>query len=121
MATVMVVDDDESIRALLQRQLTGAGYDVVVAEDAVVAGHMVLESPPDLIVLDVTMPYMSGFEFAAALNADQTVPFIPVIFLTSREDGHDRAMALGAVGYVNKPVERDTLVALVRQHLPRRA
>jgi len=44
-----------------------------------------------------------------------------VIFLTSREDGHDRAMALGAVGYVNKPVERDTLVALVRQHLPQPA
>ena len=118
MPKVLVVDDDESMRLLVERQLKEAGYEVVVAEDAIVAGHIVLESPPDLIVLDVTMPYMSGFEFAAALNADQTVPFIPVIFLTSREDGHDRAMALGAVGYVNKPVDRETLVALVRQHLP---
>jgi CheY-like chemotaxis protein len=103
---------------LVARVLADAGYEVVVAEDAIVAGHIVLRSAPDLIVLDVTMPYMSGFEFAAALNADATLPFIPIVFLTSREDGHDRALALGAVGYVNKPVERQSLVALVRQHLP---
>jgi CheY-like chemotaxis protein len=118
MAKVLVVDDDESIRALVRQQLAQAGYEVVVAEDAISAGHMVLEGAPDLIVLDVSMPYMSGFEFAAVLNADATLPFIPVIFLTSHEDGHDRAMALGAVGYVNKPVDGATLVSLVRQHLP---
>jgi len=121
MARVLVVDDDESIRALVRHQLAQAGYEVVVAEDAIVAGHIVLGGAPDLIVLDVTMPYMSGFEFAAVLNADATLPFIPVIFLTSREDGHDRAMALGAVGYVNKPVDGATLVSLVRQHLPQPA
>jgi len=121
MARVLVVDDDESIRALVRHQLAQAGYEVVVAEDAIVAGHIVLGGAPDLIVLDVTMPYMSGFEFAAVLNADATLPFIPVIFLTSREDGHDRAMALGAVGYVNKPVDGATLVSLVRQHLPQQA
>lgn len=118
MPTVLIVDDDESVRALVGRQLAGAGYDVVTAEDAVVAGHLVLGGPPDLIVLDVSMPYMDGFEFAAALKADNTLPFIPIIFLTADADGHDRAMALGAVGYVAKPLEGDSLVSLVRQHLP---
>jgi len=118
MPTVLVVDDDESIRALAQHQLAAAGYEVLVAEDAIVAGHMVLRSVPDLIVLDVAMPYMSGFEFAAALKGDTTLPFIPIVFLTAREDVNERVLALGAVGYVNKPVEGDTLVSLVRQHLP---
>ncbi|MDX1376947.1 MAG: response regulator [Burkholderiales bacterium] len=117
MATVLIVDDDESIRALVSRQLAAAGYEVKVAEDAIEAGHMVLRAAPDLIVLDVSMPYMSGFEFAAALNADTTLPFIPIVFLTSHEDREERALALGAVGYLNKPVEGDRLVSLVRQHL----
>lgn len=118
MPTVLVVDDDESIRALVGHSLTQAGYDVLTAEDAIVAGHLVLGRPPDLIVLDVHMPYMDGFEFASALKADSTLPFIPIIFLTAETGGHDRAMELGAVGYVRKPIENEALVSLVRQHLP---
>jgi len=118
MATVLVVDDDESIRVLVRRHLTNAGYDVLVAEDAIVAGHLVIGGAPDLIVLDVNMPYMDGFEFATALNSDDTIPFIPIIFLTVHEDGYDRAMELGAVGYINKPVDAQALTAMVRQHLP---
>ncbi len=118
MATVLVVDDDESVRDLVRRYLTNAGYDVVAAEDAIVAGHLVVGGAPDLIVLDVNMPYMDGFEFTAALNADDTIPFIPIIFLTARDEGYDRAMELGAVGYINKPVDAHALVSLVRQHLP---
>lgn len=118
MATVLIVDDDESMRVLVRRYLVNAGYDVLVAEDAIVAGHIVVGGAPDLIVLDVNMPYMDGFEFAAALKSDNTLPFIPIIFLTVREDGYDRAMALGAVGYLNKPVDPVALVDLVRQHLP---
>lgn len=118
MATVLVVDDDESIRVLVRRFLTNAGYDVLVAEDAIVAGHLIVGGAPELIVLDVTMPYMDGFEFAAALKADATLPFIPIIFLTAHEEGYDRAMELGAVGYINKPVDAYALVSLVRQHLP---
>jgi DNA-binding response OmpR family regulator len=117
MPTVLVVDDDESIRSLVRYRLTQAGYEVLTAEDAIVAGHLVLGRPPDLIVLDVNMPYMDGFEFASALKADSTLPFIPIIFLTVEEDGQDRAKALDAVGYVSKPLDDQALVALVRQHL----
>ena len=118
MATILIVDDDESIRELLRLHLSSAGYEVSVAEDAIVAGYMVLRRPPDLIILDVNMPHMDGFEFVAALKADKSVPSIPVIFLTSMEEGDHRGKALGAVGYVTKPVRADHLLALVAKHIP---
>lgn len=117
-ASILVVDDDESIRELLGLHLRSAGYDVQVAEDAIVAGHMLLERRPDLIITDVNMPYMDGFEFVAALKADETIPDIPVIFLSSVEDGESRGKELGAVGYVTKPVRADRLLALVAKHVP---
>src|SRR5438045_7347142 len=97
-ATILVVDDDESMRDLLRLHLTSAGYAVQVAEDAIAAGYLVLRSPPDLIISDVNMPHMDGFEFIAALKADKAVSRIPVIFLTSVEDGDHRGRELGAVG-----------------------
>ena len=118
MATILVVDDDESIRDLLRIHLSAAGYEVHVAEDAIAAGYLVLRSPPDLIISDVHMPHMDGFEFIAALKADSTLPKIPVIFLTSHDEGDERGKQLGAVGYVTKPVRADRLLALVAQHVP---
>ena len=116
-ATILVVDDDESMRDLLRLHLSAAGYDVLLAEDAIVAGHLVLRSPPDLIICDVNMPHLDGFEFIAALKADKSVPNIPVIFLTSVEEGDQRGKALGAVGYITKPVRADKLLSLVAQHV----
>ncbi len=117
-ATILIVDDDESIRELLRLHLSAAGYSVNVAEDAITAGYMVLRSPPDLIISDVNMPHMDGFEFVAALKSDKTLPNIPVIFLTSMEDGDQQGKQLGAVGYLTKPVRADRLLALVAQHVP---
>jgi len=116
-ASILVVDDDESIRELLRLHLSAAGYEVHVAADAIAAGHLVLRSPPDLIISDISMPYMNGFEFVEALKADQSLPYIPVIFLTSMEDGDHRGKELGAVGYITKPVRSDRLLALVAQHV----
>jgi DNA-binding response OmpR family regulator len=116
-AHILVVDDDESIRELLRLHLGSAGYEVDTAEDAIVAGYKVLRRPPDLIIADVNMPHMSGFEFVAALKADKSVPYIPVIFLTSMDDGDHRGKELGAVGYILKPVRSDRLLALVAEHV----
>ena len=118
MPSILVVDDDESIRDLLRMHLSAAGYEVHVAEDAIAAGYLVLRSPPDLIISDVHMPHMDGFEFIAALKADRSLPKIPVIFLTSHEEGDERGKELGAVGYITKPVRADRLLALVAQHVP---
>src|SRR5947209_7902886 len=99
MATILIVDDDEGIRELLRLHLSSAGYSVNVAEDAIAAGYMVLRSAPDLIISDVSMPHMDGFEFIAALKSDKSVRSIPVIFLTSVDEGAHRGKELGAVGY----------------------
>ena len=116
-ATILVVDDDASMRDLLRLHLTAAGYEVQVAEDAIAAGYMVLRSPPDLIISDVNMPHLDGFEFIEALKADNTLPRIPVIFLTSFDEGDQRGKALGAVGYITKPVRADKLLTLVAEHV----
>ena len=117
-ASILVVDDDGNIRELLRMHLSAAGYDVHVAQDAISAGYMVLRSPPDLIISDVNMPHMDGFEFIAAVRADNSLPYIPVIFLTSEEEGEIRGKELGAVGYVAKPIRADRLLDLVAKHVP---
>ena len=117
-ANILIVDDDEGIRELLRLHLSSAGYTVTVTEDAIAAGYTVLRSRPDLIICDVNMPHMDGFQFVAALRSDKTIPDIPVIFLTSVEDGDHRGKELGAVGYLTKPVRADRLLALVAQHVP---
>jgi CheY-like chemotaxis protein len=116
-ANILVVDDDLSIRELLRLHLSAAGYEVQVAEDAISAGYLVLRHPPDLIISDVNMPHMDGFEFVAALKSDKSLPNIPVIFLTTEEEGDLRGKDLGAVGYLTKPVRSDRLLALVAQHV----
>jgi DNA-binding response OmpR family regulator len=115
-ARILVVDDDECMRELLQLHLRIAGYDVDAAEDALVAGRMVLKSPPDLMLVDVQMPYMNGPQFVAALKADKTIPQIPVIFLTAMPNFEGRAAELGA-GYLEKPCMADDLLRAVKQGL----
>ena len=118
MATrILVVDDDADIRELLRLHLSSAGYDVQVAEDAIAAGYLVLQGAPDLIITDVNMPHMDGFEFIAVLKADASIPSIPVIFLTSNEDGDLRGKDLGAVGYLLKPVRAERLLGMVARHV----
>ena len=117
-ATILVVDDDPNMRELLHMHLTSAGYTVHVAKDAIAAGYEVLRNPPDLIISDVNMPHMDGFEFIAAVRADNSLPYIPVIFLTSEEEGEIRGKELGAVGYVAKPIRADRLLDLVAKHVP---
>lgn len=116
-ARILVVDDDESMRELIRLHLEGAGYEVTTAADAIAAGYIVLKAPPDLILTDVNMPFMDGFEFIAAMRADPAVPRMPVIFLTSVEES-DRGKELGAVGYLTKPVRAERLLSLVAQHVP---
>jgi CheY-like chemotaxis protein len=116
-ATILVVDDDASVRELMRLHLSAAGYEVHAAADAIAGGYLVLRTPPDLIICDVNMPHMDGFEFIAALKADKSIPNIPVIFLTSFDEGDHRGKELGVVGYLTKPVRADRLLALVAQHV----
>jgi CheY-like chemotaxis protein len=114
-ASILVINDDHNIREQLRLHLSNAGYEVHLADGAIAAGYM---SPPDLIITDVNMPHMDGFEFIAALKADKSLPYIPVIFLTSDKEGDNRGKDVGAIGSVTKPVRADKLLALVARHVP---
>ena len=117
-AKILVLDASKSTRELIALHLSNAGYEVVTAEDAIIAGKLVLQSVPDLIITDIEIPYMSGIEFVAALRADPSIPHIPVIFLTSSEAARQRAKHLQAAAYLNKPTSADRLLEVVALHVP---
>jgi CheY-like chemotaxis protein len=110
---VLVIDDDRSIRELLSLHLANRGYDVAVAEDAIVGGKLALAAKPQLIIIDVNMPYLDGPDFVAALKSDPLTSDIPVVFLTSDADVIDRASKLGAVACLTKPIMADRLLDVV--------
>jgi CheY-like chemotaxis protein len=116
-AKIAVVDDDRFIRYLLDLHLRKAGYEVFAAEDAVAAGRVVVEHKPDVILCDVDMPFMDGYEFVSALRADPETRHIPVIFLTVNKGVGERAKQLGA-GHLVKPVMADELLRTVARFAP---
>lgn len=115
--TILVVDDDADVRALLRLQLCAAGYDVLVAEDAVAAGHLLLEQPVDLVVLDIEMRYISGLEFVRAIKSEPALASMPVVFVTAHGGYEERSIQLGAVAYLRKPVPVENLLAVVAKHI----
>ena len=117
-AKIAVIDDDRFIRYLLDLHLRKAGYAVFAAEDAVAAGRIILECSPDVILCDVDMPFMDGYEFVTALRADPATRHIPVIFLTVNQSVGERAKQLGA-GHLMKPVMADELLRAVARFAPR--
>ena|SRR5438874_2530088 len=116
-AKVAVIDDDRFIRYLLDLHLRNAGYEVFAAEDAVAGGRIVLECTPDVILCDVDMPFMDGYEFVSALRADPATRNIPVIFLTVNKNISERGKQLNA-GHLVKPVMADELLRTVAQFAP---
>lgn len=110
---VVVIDDDQSMRELVALHLRNAGYEVALAEDAVVGGRLILTRAPDLILCDVEMPYLNGYEFVAALKTHVTTRHIPVVFLTVRNDVEEQAPKLGAAAYLRKPLTVDRLLQVV--------
>jgi DNA-binding response OmpR family regulator len=105
MAKIMVVDDEANIRKLVETTLTNRGHEVVTAESGREALGMVKVVQPDLIVLDVIMPGMSGHEVREALAADEETADIPVLHLTAVGDFTEQLDSLesGAASYVTKP------------------
>jgi CheY-like chemotaxis protein len=116
--TVLVVEDDSDMRALINRQLVSAGYVVRAAANGLEAAAACLTTTPDLIISDVHMPRMNGFEMIAILKSEPAMKGIPVIFLTADEEGRERGNALGAVEYLTKPLRMDALVQSMQKHLP---
>ena len=107
-ASILVVDDDANIRSLLQQEFTEAGYAVRLAENGRSALAMVREEPPGLIILDIMMPEMNGFDVAAVLKGDPATMHIPIIILSIVED-KERGFRLGVDRYLTKPIDTASL------------
>jgi two-component system cell cycle response regulator len=117
--TILVVEDDEGQRALLNEILTEAGYQVVLAGDGAAALAQATAAPPDLILLDMKMPGLSGFEVCQQLKQDPRTGAVPVIAVTALEEVRNReaALASGADDFVKKPVQAEDLRARVKAML----
>jgi chemosensory pili system protein ChpA (sensor histidine kinase/response regulator) len=113
---VMVVDDSLTVRKITSRMLIREGFEVATAKDGVDGLQQLQDIQPDIILLDIEMPRMDGFEFARNVRADAKARDIPIIMITSRTaDKHrNRAMELGVNEYMGKPYQEEQLLAMIR-------
>lgn len=117
--TILVVDDTPSALKVLTDTLTAEGYQVRPANSGELALAAVVSNVPELILLDIRMPGMDGFEVCRRLKSHQGSSAVPVIFISALAELEDRVegFRLGAVDFVTKPFQRDELLARVRTHL----
>jgi PAS domain S-box-containing protein len=110
---ILVVDDEPHIRELLRQELESEGYLVRAAQDGIEALQLVKECPPDLIILDVMMPNISGFDLAAVLKNNPATMNIPTIILSIIQD-KERGYRLGVDRYLNKPIDTELLLSDIK-------
>ncbi len=116
--TVLVVDDDPDALALMLKILEDAGYVAQAADNGELALISVAAQPPDLVLLDVTMPGIDGFEVCRRIKATETGWRIPILFVSSREaEDWAAGFSLGAVDFISKPLRRQEILARVRAHV----
>nr|HPM43716.1 response regulator [Candidatus Omnitrophota bacterium] len=108
---ILVVDDESGMTATLKEIFQSRGYHVSVANDGEEAISKMRSTSPDLVILDIVMPKMSGLEVARILRSDKSFREIPIVMLTARTDIEDtkEGLALGAAAYVAKPFRTTTL------------
>jgi DNA-binding NarL/FixJ family response regulator len=117
---ILVIDDDRAITALVAEELVARGFDVVVAHDGHEGFVAILKLMPDLVLCDISMPIMSGFEVLERLNSlAPRLGHIPFVFLTALADRESelRARRLGADDYVTKPIDFDMLDMIISARL----
>jgi len=112
----LVVDDDHDIAELVRLALTDEGYEVVVASNGSAALLAMETTPFDLILLDMRMPVMDGWEFARAFQA-RPEPRAPIVVVTAARDAGERAAEIDADGYISKPFSLEELLDAVKHHV----
>jgi DNA-binding response OmpR family regulator len=121
MTKVLVIDDEAPIRLLCKVNLEAEGMNVLEAADGTSGLELSRADPPDVVLLDVMMPGLDGWQVAEQLLQDDRTKEIPIIFLTARAEFRDRARGLdiGGIDYVTKPFNPLELAPLVRELLAR--
>ena len=120
--SILVIEDTKSVRQILAAMLLEEGYEVITAIDGRDGLEMARRENPDLIILDVMLPEMNGYEVCCHLKFDEDYEHIPVILLTARRKEADRQKAAqtSADVYLTKPFDRETLMQEVRRLLDRK-
>lgn len=109
---VLVVDDEESIREVLDLVLSQEGYEVITAPNGAVALSLLDQAPPAVILLDMKMPIMDGWQFARAYR-QRPSPRAPIVVITAATDAAERAAEINADGFVSKPCNLEELFNVV--------
>jgi serine/threonine-protein kinase PpkA len=119
MICVLVIDDEEAIRKNVERMLTLEGYQVATAADGQQGLALALANPPDVLITDINMPVMDGFELLEALRTQTSFATVPIIMLTAAEDRTKmrKGMRMGADDYLTKPFKREELLDSINAQL----
>jgi PleD family two-component response regulator len=117
--TILIVDDTPENLTVLRSMLTGKDYRVLAAINGEMALKAVRTNPPDLILLDIRMPGMDGYEVCKQLKSEEKTSRIPVIFISALNELDDKikAFSLGGVDYITKPFQTEEVLVRIRTHL----
>jgi CheY-like chemotaxis protein len=115
---ILVVDDLNDNLFLLQSLLEAEGYEVETADNGALALARVTALPPDLILMDVMMPDMNGYEVTQQIRENRSIPFMPILLVTAHDDANAiKGLALGANDFIRKPIEFDKLLSKIAAFL----
>lgn len=116
---ILIIDDNRVIREILRRRLEMEGYELILASGGKAGLNICLNTPPDLVILDVSMPSFNGYDVCRALQNSSATKDIPVIFLSGKSGDTDKikGLELGAVDYITKPFSCGEVLARVKSHL----
>lgn len=116
---ILSIDDDQDMLRLIERFLAKSGYDVITTDSGFEGLKIVGKAKPNLILLDVMMPEMDGYDVCSRLQKNIETAYVPVIFVTALGEEQDkaRAFSVGAVDYLVKPIQKDILIHKVHTHI----
>ena len=119
MARILIVDDSPIQIAGMRRIVEALGHEVSIAEDGASGVERAKRDLPDLILMDVVMPNLNGFQATRMISREATTRHIPIVMVTTKDQDTDRVwgMRQGAKAYINKPIKEPELVAIIRQML----
>lgn len=120
MARILIVDDSPSQLLGIKRIVEKLGHEAITAEDGAAGVEAAKRELPDLILMDVVMPNLNGFQATRTIAKEETTKHIPIILVTTKDQDTDKVWGLrqGAKDYVVKPIKEDELVQALKTHLP---